>query len=122
MSKFNRLLKLFNEWIGLPIALVLYFIGPSFIRLIDPEAGSFDSGQLNIIFFGVIKVLVASSVAWLGYRLNFPKLYGYFIETMENDFLKSNDTTKYTLLTCAKYSLFIYFAYMLLVIWSLQTV
>jgi hypothetical protein len=49
-------------------ALLIYLVTPSLLRLIDPTSGEFDTGQLAVLSFGIIKVIMASLVAWAGYR------------------------------------------------------
>jgi hypothetical protein len=69
--KVNQFLKLFNEFIGLPIAVLIYLVTPSLLRIVDPASGQFDTGQLATISYGAIKVIAASLIASLGLRLNF---------------------------------------------------
>ncbi len=78
-------------------------------------------GQLAILSFGVIKVIMASLIAWAGYRLNLPVMYRYFIGPLETD-LDSGNQTKLVHLVKASVHLVVYFLYMAIAMWSFQTV
>jgi hypothetical protein len=121
MKKVDYLLKLFNELIGLPVALLIYLVTPSLLRLIDPTSGEFDTGQLAVLSFGIIKVIMASLVAWAGYRLNLPVMYQYFIGPLETDLNAGNQTALVHLIK-AGIHLLVYFLYMFLAMWAFQTV
>jgi hypothetical protein len=82
-AKISQFIKLHNEWLGLPLALFIYWITPQLLRMVDSTAGQYDLGQLQTVSFSVVKVLVASFIAFLGSALNYPLLFRFFIGPME---------------------------------------
>jgi len=86
MKPLLKFLKTWNELLTLPIALLLWWISPVLLRMLDPTAATYDSGVLQNIIFGVIMFLTASFTAWLIIKLQWPKLFQYLDEGLEKDF------------------------------------
>lgn len=84
----QKILKQWNEFISLPLAIILYFMSPALYRYYDGTAGAFDAGYLHKITLAIVFLLVASGISWLLYRLNFPDLYRYFDNSMEHEALR----------------------------------
>jgi hypothetical protein len=89
-NKLIKFLKDWNELAGLPLALILFMISPSILRLVDPTAATFDAGVLQVIILGVIAFLVASALSWLMVKLTFPQLYRYLDEVFELEIIKAS--------------------------------
>lgn len=83
----KRFIKRFNEFLGIPLAVVLYFITPPILRWVDPTAGAYDAGYLHAIALGLVKIFFASGVAWLLMWATFPKFYRYLDDDAETDLL-----------------------------------
>lgn len=88
----NRFLKEYNEWLSIPIALMLFFVVPTIYRYFDHTASAFDPGYLHSIILGFIIVNFASGIAWLMLRLNFPTLYHFWDNDMEDSTIKSTNS------------------------------
>jgi hypothetical protein len=86
-SEMKKLIKRFNEFIGIPVAVLLFFLTPPLLRMIDPTAGAFDAGYLHAIVLGLVKVFMASAIAWILLWMSFPKLYRYLDDDAENDII-----------------------------------
>jgi hypothetical protein len=119
----KNFLKTYNELLSIPIAIVLFFFAPPLYRLIDPGAGQFDAGYFQVLIFAIVAFNVASGVAWLMFRLNFPSLYKYWDNDFEDDVLerpwpvKQDGGHKAQIYSIAIYSL--YFLTLIILIISL---
>lgn len=89
----KSLFKFLRDWNGLvtlPIALFVWVVSPHLLRAMDPTAGVFDSGVLQIFLFATIGVLFADFVAWLLIQLAWPLINQYIdSESFESDFSKA---------------------------------
>ena len=81
----NKLLKRFNEFLGIPIALIIFYFSPYVLRRFDPTAAALDAGYLHVIALGLVKVFIASPLAWLMLWMSFPRFYRYLDDDAEND-------------------------------------
>lgn len=64
-----------QELVGLPAALVVYWLSGLLIRLFEPTSALYDSGVLQGIAVVIIHLLVANSVARFGVALNATRFY-----------------------------------------------
>ena len=119
-TKIQQFIKVNNEWLGLPFALFIYYFTPQVLHQFDETAGAYDIGQLQILSFAVVKVLVASFVAWIGFKLNYPLVYRFFIGPMEARILGTEADQLARDQFQVKVSLFIYFAYFAGALWAMQ--
>jgi hypothetical protein len=90
MEKFKMFIKNYNEWLSLPIAIVVYFAAPGLYRLADPTAGQFDAGYLHALIFAVVAINFSSGISWLMLKLNFPKLYKFWDDDFEDLLMEGN--------------------------------
>lgn len=104
-----KFLKNWNELISVPIAIVLWFVVPDFVRLIDPTAAFYDAGVLQQILYAVIAVFIFHGLAWLIIKLTFPKVYDYLDnileETLNSPYSSQWEHTKTVLFLFALYFL-----------------
>lgn len=87
MEKFNKFIKNYNEWLSLPIAVVIYFMAPGIYRLFDPSAGQFDAGYLHSLIFAAVAINISSGISWFLLKLNFPKLYKFWDDDFETSLI-----------------------------------
>lgn len=80
----KRFISNWNEIITIPLALVLWYLSPTFLRWLDPTAATFDSGVLQNYLLAAIGLLLFNGVAWLIVKLTFPGIYRYLDSHMEN--------------------------------------
>ena len=79
----KKFLRHYNELIGLILTTALFIISPVILRLADPTAGSFDIGLIQVGIVAMLIFQVSAIVAWFTFRWNFPGLYDFFDNRME---------------------------------------
>lgn len=84
-NAFKRFLMQWNEFLTVPLAVLLFWLGGSFMRWIDPTAGLFDAGIFQIIIFAVAAFLFLHGIAWIILKITFPKLYRFLDEQFEKE-------------------------------------
>ena len=116
--KLRKFIKTWNESIGLIISLIVFFVSPILIRALDPGAGAFDSGVLQVAIVSLVLFQFSGIVAWFTFRWNFPRLYRWFDDVMEDD-LSVNGGTMFDrepVVFRTKVVLSIYFLYFILMV------
>jgi hypothetical protein len=102
-----RLLRNHNEELTLIIAVVLFFLSPRVLHWVDPTAGVYDAGILQLLNVAIIAFCVFNSFNWLTMRIVWPSVRSYFENHFVFDF---NELTPWQKI---KTSLFIYFSLLL---------
>jgi hypothetical protein len=89
LSKLINTIKVWKEelW-SIPAALLIFFLSPTFLRWIDPTAGSYDAGIFQIVIFAIICLLMFNGFAWMGIKQVFPEVFSYFQTSFKNEFNK----------------------------------
>jgi hypothetical protein len=82
---FKKFLIQWNEFITIPLAIVFFWLGGAFIRLVDPTAGLFDAGIFQIIIFAIAAFLLIHGMAWIVLKITFPKAFRFFDEIFEEE-------------------------------------
>ncbi|MBN2842660.1 MAG: hypothetical protein JXM68_06190 [Sedimentisphaerales bacterium] len=80
-----------NEFVTVPIALLLFWAGGALIRWIDPTSGLFDPGIYQIILFVVGAFLIFHGVAWLLLKLTFPEAFRFMSRTFEEEIKRADN-------------------------------
>lgn len=88
-----RHLLSWHEYVTIPVALILFYFSPSLLRLIDPTAATYDAGVLQVIIFTIIQFLIYNAVAWIVFKLTFPKMYKMLDDEIENKVLNNGAIT-----------------------------
>lgn len=83
-TSFKRFLMQWNEFITVPLAFVLFWLGGSVLRWIDPTSALFDAGIFQIIIFAIAAFLLLHGVAWLVLKITFPTAYHFFDDLFEH--------------------------------------
>lgn len=83
-----RLIKFIKEYTALIMAFVVYFVSPYVLRLIDPTAGSYDAGVLQIMVIATIQFAVFQAITWSVVKNIWPAIGAYMKEFFNADFLK----------------------------------
>lgn len=84
-NAFKRFLIQWNEFLTVPLAVLLFWLGGAFMRLIDPTAGLFDAGIFQIIIFAVAAFLFLHGVAWVVFKITFPKAFRFLDDIFEEE-------------------------------------
>ena len=111
----RKFLKTYNEWISLPLAVLLFILAPQIYRLYDPTAGAFDLGYFHSLIFAVIGLNIASGISWLMFKMNFPHLYRFWDDGLEALLMERHSEWEHRK-HAALYSMVIYLAYFLAII------
>ena len=106
-SKLKTLFRSYPELASIAVMLALWFTLPLVLRLIDPTAGTFDAGFLQIPVFAILLGLIFLSISWILLRLVFGMIYTYLIsKEYESDFENLSKWQKITLSYSLFFSLF----------------
>jgi len=82
MKRLFRFIAVWNEFLSIPLALLLWFYSPTLLRMVDPTAAAYDSAVLQQVIFAIIAVLIFHGLAWFLLKLTFPEIYRF----LDNDF------------------------------------
>lgn len=84
-----------NEYITIPIALLLWYLSPYLIHLVDSTAATYDTGIFQIILFAIIQLLIFNGIVWLIIRWTFPGIYKFLDEALENKILNNGSISQW---------------------------
>ncbi len=82
-------LRDWNEFWGIPIALLAFLGLPFLLRLVDSTAGSYDLSVLQSLLLGVLAFWFVKGVAWWLLRLDFPEVYRWLDDQLETLFAEN---------------------------------
>ena len=95
-------LKKQNEYIPLVAAFLIFYFSPRVLRLIDPTAGTYDIGVLQVYITAIIGFCVFQAIVWMALKVNWLTIRNYFENTFITDFKTLSPWQK------IKVSLFVY--------------
>lgn len=84
-NKIWNFLKIWNEFITIPIAIVLWYFSDTFLRWIDITSATYDAGIFQIILFTIIQFLIYTGVIWIYMKITFPKMYKYLDDVVDEN-------------------------------------
>lgn len=64
-----------NEWLAVPLAAALFFGSGAVLRAIDPQAGVFDVGVLQVLFVSAIQLFTAMTIAQVATAISYKRLW-----------------------------------------------
>ena len=79
-------LRDWNEFWGIPIALLAFLGFPFLLRLVDSTVGSYDLSVLQSLLLGVLAFWFVKGIAWWLLRLDFPEVYRWLDDQLETLF------------------------------------
>ncbi|MGY4385638.1 hypothetical protein ACVWYN_002684 [Pedobacter sp. UYP24] len=100
----NKALKFIKEYIALIMAFVVFFISPYLLKMIDPTAGAYDAGVLQVIIMAIVQFAVFQAVTWSVVKNIWPAIGLYMKNFFNNEFLNLSSWQR----ICV--SLFVYFS------------
>lgn len=68
-------LRRWNEIITLPLAILLWWLSCDVLRSIDPTAGVYDAGILQVFLLATVGLLFIHALAWLILKIVAPEIY-----------------------------------------------
>lgn len=107
-----RFAREWNELLSIPIGIGLFLLSPALIRGWDETSGAYDPSVLQAVAFGLAAFCVLKGGAWLLLRLDFPRVYRWLDDLMENETFQQATPLKQKL--CVTFALF--FCYLLCVV------
>jgi hypothetical protein len=76
-----------QELIATPIILLLFFLLNWLGGVIFPHSAFFDApSQMETLYYGLLKTVFASLIAWVIYRISFPSIYKFIREELYLNF------------------------------------
>jgi hypothetical protein len=75
-----------NEYIPLAAAVILFWFSPYLLRMIDPTAGTYDVGVLQVNITAIIAFCIFQAVVWMALKINWLAIRCYFEDQFINDF------------------------------------
>lgn len=114
MRRLKEFYLLWKEEIwGMPIAILLWYTAPIWLRWLDPTAAVLDAGVLQIILFAIIAFLAFKTIAWISIACTFPEVFRFRQKYFRKSFYHLNNTQKIVL--CVSIYCFYLFVLSLLV-------
>lgn len=80
-----------NEFITIPLGLLLFFVFPYLIRAMDPTSAPYDAGVLHSFVAAICGMLIIHGFAWLLLRISFPGIY-HFLDTLFEEHINRLNT------------------------------
>ena len=81
-----KFFKKWNEFLTIPLALLLWWASIPALRWLDPTSAVYDAGVFQTIIFAIIAVLTFNGFAWLLLKINFPIIYKHLDDNLDKDF------------------------------------
>lgn len=75
--KIMKFLTKWSELITIPIALILWWLSPGILRMLDSTAATYDAGIFQVILFAIIQFLIYCGIVWIYLKIAFPNVYKY---------------------------------------------
>lgn len=64
-----------TEWLAVPISVVFFLMSSVLVRGIDPNAGVFDAGVLQVLFVSATQLFVAMTTAQVATAISYRRLF-----------------------------------------------
>lgn len=64
-----------NEFVTVPLSLLLFAVGGMLIRRLDPTAGLYDLGIFQALFFAIAAFLLLHGIAWFALKITLPGMF-----------------------------------------------
>ena len=93
MKTLKKILHFFlvewNEFITIPLGIILFFTFPQMLRLFDNTTAAYDAGVLHSYISAVAGMLIIHGYAWIMLRITFPGVYKFFDDAFERNIADS---------------------------------
>ena len=86
MNNLLNWLKKQNEYIPLFAAVLIFWLSPYLLRAIDPTAGSYDVGVLQVNITAIIAFCIFQAIVWMALKVNWCAIRTYFETQFTTDF------------------------------------
>ncbi len=95
MKRINKFLLKWNEFITVPIGLLLVFYCEPIIVYFFPETPRYSAGFLYDIIYTIATWLIFNGVAYFIFKINWPGIEKYIDNHAEEHFLKSQTSSEW---------------------------
>lgn len=106
-KKFWKFFLKWNEFITIPLGILLWIFSTPILRFFDSTAATYDSGIFQIILFTLIQFFIYHGIAWFMIKVTFPSIDKYMDNVFE-DLMKGDSMTDYQKVTIIVWILTIY--------------
>jgi len=86
LGKINPYIKTWREFSSLAVGLFLWIQSATFLRWMDPTAGTYDAGIFQVYLFAIIGLFVMHGVVRILMKLIWPTSETYLDHQFMNDF------------------------------------
>lgn len=98
MKKLLKLIKEFlvtwNEFLTIPLGLLLFWASPAILRFFDSTSAVYDYGIFQIILFTIIQLFIYHGLSWFMMKITWPKLYEFLEHQLEEYLLDKKPLSK----------------------------
>lgn len=119
----KRFIIIWNEFLTIPLAMILWAWSDDLIRMVDKTAAAYDGAIFQKILFAMIAMLFFNGFAWLMIKINFPRIYEYLdnvFETHLDDTITNGLTNGLSTWEKAKICLWLFSLYFLALVLMLN--
>lgn len=99
-----------NEYISIPLAILIWWISPVFLHWVDPTASLYDAGIFQVIIFTVIQFLIYHGMVWIMIKISWPGMYNFLDETLEGKILNNGSISAWEKCKMVLWIFTLYFA------------
>lgn len=82
-----------NEYISIPLAILIWMLSPIFLHWVDPTASLYDAGIFQVIIFTIIQFLIYHGVVWIMIKASWPGIYHFLDDVLEEKILVNGSLT-----------------------------
>lgn len=75
MKALSWLWSIRNEWLAVPLAAALFLASSGLLRWVDPTAGVFDVGVLQVLFVSAVQLFVAMTTAQVATAISYRRIW-----------------------------------------------
>lgn len=107
-ARFRAWIKLWPDFLALPLALLGFWLSIPILRWIDPTSGIFDTGIFQIIIVLAVLLTAINALIFLGVEFNFPMIWDWYKkDILKRDWLAITPWQRFLLFLSLYFGLFI---------------
>lgn len=84
LKKIVKFILSWNEFLTIPIGILLFYYSPEILRWVDPTAATYDYGIFQVILFTIIQFLIYHGLSWLMVKITWPGVYRFLDNQIED--------------------------------------
>jgi hypothetical protein len=87
IKKLIAFVKVWPEVWSLPASVITWLMWPFIIARLDPRAGTFDNGVLQVALLAALLVAIINGLVFFGIKINWPGFHHYYKYDLRNEFI-----------------------------------